>query len=104
MNVIFAILGGGMSLGQTLPSLDAFAAGQAAAYKMFETIKTKPKIDVYSMTGKVLDEIKGDVELKDVYFRYPARFWWIFVGCTKWHHRGFGGAEWKRKINSDQSD
>ncbi|KAF3560761.1 hypothetical protein DY000_02013550 [Brassica cretica] len=25
------------------------------------------------MTGKVLDEIKGDIELKDVYFRYPAR-------------------------------
>ncbi|XP_022553725.2 ABC transporter B family member 7-like [Brassica napus] len=73
MNVIFAILGGGMSLGQTLPSLNAFAAGQAAAYKMFETIKTKPKIDAYSMTGKVLDEIKGDIELKDVYFRYPAR-------------------------------
>ncbi|KAJ4878101.1 ABC transporter B family member 7 [Raphanus sativus] len=73
MNVIFAILGGGMSLGQTLPSLNAFAAGQAAAYKMFETIKRKPKIDAYSMTGKVLDEIKGDIELKDVYFRYPAR-------------------------------
>lgn len=61
------------SLGQTLPSLNAFAAGQAAAYKMFETIRTKPKIDAYSMTGKVLDEIKGDIELKDIYFRYPAR-------------------------------
>ncbi|KAG5383524.1 hypothetical protein IGI04_034994 [Brassica rapa subsp. trilocularis] len=73
MNVIFAILSGGMSLGQTLPSLNAFAAGQAAAYKMFETIRTKPKIDAYSMTGKVLDEIKGDIELKDIYFRYPAR-------------------------------
>ncbi|CAN6858733.1 unnamed protein product [Brassica oleracea] len=59
MNVIFASLGGGMSLGQTLPSLNAFAAGQAAAYKI--------------MTGKVLDEIKGDIKLKDVYFRYPAR-------------------------------
>ncbi|KAL0644871.1 hypothetical protein Bca4012_043161 [Brassica carinata] len=34
MNVIFASLGGGMSLGQTLPSLNAFAAGQAAAYKI----------------------------------------------------------------------
>ncbi|CAF2041701.1 hypothetical protein HID58_033497 [Brassica napus] len=73
MNVIFAILSGGMSLGQTLPSLNAFAAGQAAAYKMFETIRTKPKIDIYSMSGKVLNEIKGDIELKDVYFRYPAR-------------------------------
>ena len=61
------------SLGQTLPSLNALAAGQAAAYKMFETIRTKPKIDIYSMSGKVLNEIKGDIELKDVYFRYPAR-------------------------------
>lgn len=61
------------SLGQALPSLNAFAAGQAAAYKMFETIKRRPKIDAYDSSGKVLEEIKGDIELRDVYFRYPAR-------------------------------
>ncbi|KFK31461.1 hypothetical protein AALP_AA6G114700 [Arabis alpina] len=73
MNVIFSTVSGGMSLGQTLPSLNAFAAGQAAAYKMFETIKRRPKIDAYDSSGKVLEEIKGDIELRDVYFRYPAR-------------------------------
>lgn len=61
------------SLGQTSPCLSAFAAGQAAAYKMFETIKRKPKIDAYDSSGIVLEEIKGDIELKDVYFKYPAR-------------------------------
>lgn len=61
------------SLGQTSPSLNAFAAGQAAAYKMFETIKRKPKIDAYDTSGVVMEDIKGDIELKDVYFRYPAR-------------------------------
>jgi len=60
-------------LGQTSPCLDAFAAGQAAAYKMFETIKRKPKIDAYDTSGLVLKDIKGDIELKDVYFSYPAR-------------------------------
>lgn len=53
--------------------MNSFAAGQAAAYKMFETIKRKPKIDAYDTNGVVLEDIKGDVELKDVYFRYPAR-------------------------------
>lgn len=61
------------SLGQASPCLTAFAAGQAAAYKMFETIERRPDIDSYSTDGKVLDDIKGDIELKDVYFAYPAR-------------------------------
>ncbi|XP_073224373.1 ABC transporter B family member 9-like [Cicer arietinum] len=73
MTVIIALMTGGMSLGQTSPCLDAFAAGQAAAYKMFETIKRKPKIDAYDTSGVVLEDMKGDIELKDVYFRYPAR-------------------------------
>jgi len=73
INVIFAVLTGGMSLGQTSPSLNAFAAGRAAAFKMFETIKRSPKIDAYDMSGSVLEDIRGDIELKDVYFRYPAR-------------------------------
>ncbi|MED6207755.1 hypothetical protein PIB30_038665 [Stylosanthes scabra] len=45
----------------------------AAAYKMFETIERKPKIDAYDTDGVVLEDIKGDIELKDVHFRYPAR-------------------------------
>jgi ATP-binding cassette subfamily B (MDR/TAP) protein 1 len=61
------------SLGQTTPSMNAFASGQAAAYKMFDTIKRNPKIDAYDTSGIVLKDIKGEIELKDVHFRYPAR-------------------------------
>ena len=60
-------------MGQTSPSLNAFAAGQAAAFKMFETINRKPQIDAYDTNGIVQEDIKGDIELKDVHFRYPAR-------------------------------
>ncbi|KAL5577121.1 hypothetical protein UlMin_018820 [Ulmus minor] len=73
INVILAVMVGGMSLGQASPSLSAFASGQAAAYKMFETIKRKPKINAYDTVGTVLEDLRGEIELKDVYFRYPAR-------------------------------
>ena len=53
--------------------MSAFAAGKAAAYKMFETINRKPEIDTYDTNGEQLQEIHGDIELRDVYFSYPAR-------------------------------
>ncbi|GFY88632.1 P-glycoprotein 9 [Actinidia rufa] len=62
ITVIMAIMSGGMSLGQTSPCLNAFAAGQAAAYKMFETIKRKPQIDAYDTSGIVMDDIKAVVQ------------------------------------------
>ncbi|KAJ0980024.1 hypothetical protein J5N97_015498 [Dioscorea zingiberensis] len=73
INVIFALIVGSFSLGQASPCTKAFAAGQAAAYKMLETIKRKPMIDAYDTTGKTVDEIRGDIEFRDVYFSYPAR-------------------------------
>uniref|UniRef100_J3LYA4 Uncharacterized protein n=1 Tax=Oryza brachyantha TaxID=4533 RepID=J3LYA4_ORYBR len=38
--------------GMASPSMKAFAGGQAAAYKMFDTINRKPEIDGYSTTGR----------------------------------------------------
>ncbi|XP_077243757.1 ABC transporter B family member 11-like [Tasmannia lanceolata] len=72
-NIMIAIAIGGTSLGQASPSVKAFAAGRAAAYKMFETIERKPEIDAYNKKGIVLKNIKGDIKLNKVYFSYPAR-------------------------------
>ncbi|KAL7124849.1 hypothetical protein ABFS83_14G076500 [Erythranthe nasuta] len=73
LSVIVAVLTGSMSLGQASPCMTAFAAGQAAAFKMFETISRKPEIDSYDTSGKVPEDIRGDIELRDVHFSYPAR-------------------------------
>ncbi|KAM0028052.1 putative ABC-type xenobiotic transporter [Helianthus debilis subsp. tardiflorus] len=73
ITVMIAVLTGSMSLGQVSSCLSAFAAGRAAAFKMFETINRKPEIDAYHTKGKVLSDIRGDIELRDLYFTYPAR-------------------------------
>ncbi|KAI3444983.1 hypothetical protein Pfo_001648 [Paulownia fortunei] len=71
--VLLAVIIGSTSLGQASPPMTAFAAGQAAAFKMFETINRKPTIDAYDTKGKILNDIRGDIELRNICFSYPAR-------------------------------
>ncbi|KAL0390784.1 UNVERIFIED_CONTAM: ABC transporter B family member 11 [Sesamum calycinum] len=73
LNIVMAVLQGSFSLGQISPCLSAFAAGQVAAFKLFQTIYRKPDIDPYNTDGRVLNNINGDVELRDVHFSYPSR-------------------------------
>ena len=40
---------------------------------MFEVIKRKPLIDVYDLSGKILKDFRGDVELRNIDFTYPSR-------------------------------
>ncbi|KAG0483276.1 hypothetical protein HPP92_011360 [Vanilla planifolia] len=72
----------GLGLGQGPPCTTAFAAGQAAAYNMFEAINRKPKIDAFDPKARVLPDIKGDIDFKNVYFRYPSREEQIFRGFS----------------------
>ncbi|CAO2166045.1 unnamed protein product [Urochloa humidicola] len=73
INIVFAILTGSMAIGNASPSISAIAEGQSAAQRLFEIINRKPNIDITGTCGIVLEDIKGDVELKNVFFRYPAR-------------------------------
>ncbi|KAL8157858.1 hypothetical protein AgCh_002540 [Apium graveolens] len=73
INVIIAVLTGSISLGQTSPCLTAFTGGQVAAYKIYKTLSRTPEIDSSNTKGRKLDDIDGDVELRDVYFSYPSR-------------------------------
>ncbi|KAK2531311.1 multidrug resistance protein 1 [Columba livia] len=73
LTVFFSVLIGAFSIGQTAPSVEAFAAARGAAYAIFNIIDNEPQIDSYSETGYKPDCIKGNVEFQNVYFNYPSR-------------------------------
>ncbi|XP_022639723.1 ABC transporter B family member 11 [Vigna radiata var. radiata] len=73
MSIFYALFFGSMLLGQAFTSLTAFIAGQAAAFEIFETINRQPKIDAYDTAGRQVDDISGDIELREVCFCYPSR-------------------------------
>ncbi|XP_019066751.1 ABC transporter B family member 21 isoform X3 [Solanum lycopersicum] len=73
LSVALAVLTASFSIGEASPCLASFTAGTAAAYKMFEIIKRNPEIDVYNNSGIVLDDIRGEIEIKHVCFSYPSR-------------------------------
>ncbi|KAF6998259.1 hypothetical protein CFC21_014393 [Triticum aestivum] len=73
ITVILAIIIGAGTLGNAAPCMTAFVEGQSAAHRLFTTIRRKPKIDPDDNNGKQLEDMRGEVELKVVYFSYPAR-------------------------------
>ncbi|DAA30732.1 TPA: Multidrug resistance protein 1-like [Bos taurus] len=73
ITVFFSILIGAFSIGQAAPCIDAFANARGAAYAIFAIIDSDPKIDSFSERGHKPDNIKGNLEFRDVHFSYPAR-------------------------------
>ncbi|NXN74660.1 MDR1 protein, partial [Himantopus himantopus] len=73
LTVFFSVLIGAFSIGQTAPSIEAFASARGAAYAIFNIIDNEPQIDSYSEKGYKPDHIKGNVEFQNVYFNYPSR-------------------------------
>ncbi|KAJ0788784.1 putative ABC-type xenobiotic transporter [Helianthus annuus] len=73
INVMLAVMLSSFSLGQASPCLSAFASGRVAAFKLFKVIDRKSEIDPYDTRGQKPDDIRGDIELREITFSYPAR-------------------------------
>ncbi|KAM3341213.1 ABC transporter B family member 1 [Capsicum galapagoense] len=70
---MFAVMIGGLALGQSAPSMTAFAKARVAAAEIFRIIDHKPSVDKNAETGLELDTVSGQLELKNVDFSYPSR-------------------------------
>ncbi|KAL1545821.1 Multidrug resistance protein 1 [Salvia divinorum] len=70
---MFAVMIGGLALGQSAPSMAAFAKARIAAAKIFRVIDHKPGVVSDSESGLDLEVITGKLELKNVDFCYPSR-------------------------------
>ncbi|GFZ02374.1 ATP binding cassette subfamily B1 [Actinidia rufa] len=70
---MFAVMLGGLALGQSAPSMTAFAKAKVAAARIFRIIDHKPSVERNSELGLELASVTGQVELKNVNFSYPSR-------------------------------
>lgn len=74
MIAFFGIIVGADNIARTSPFLESFATARGCAAKIFEIIDSKSTIDPMSTDGKILNYgLRGEVEFKDVFFRYPSR-------------------------------
>ncbi|UZJ52082.1 hypothetical protein CBS101457_001402 [Exobasidium rhododendri] len=73
MTVIFSIFIGAFSLAMLAPNFTALSYALSAAGKVFETIDRVSEIDSFDSKGLRPTECRGDIEFRDVNFRYPTR-------------------------------
>eukprot|EP01132_Coremiostelium_polycephalum_P000417 gene417-527_t len=73
LTVFFSVIMGAMALGQASPNVTAFANGRGAAYKIYEVLDRESKIDPFSTNGIHHNDVRGDIEFRDVGFSYPSR-------------------------------
>ncbi|KAM7316115.1 hypothetical protein ACRRTK_024795 [Alexandromys fortis] len=73
LTVFFSVLIGAFSIGQASPNIEAFANARGAAYEVFKIIDNKPSIDSFSANGHKPDNIKGNLEFRNIHFSYPSR-------------------------------
>ncbi|KAJ2558013.1 hypothetical protein EV175_001006 [Coemansia sp. RSA 1933] len=74
LNVFFALIIGGFSLGGAAPAITAVASARGAAVKIYRTIDRQSSIDaIDGQSGISAEGIAGDIELRDVGFSYPTR-------------------------------
>ncbi|KAI8020547.1 ABC transporter B family member 17 [Camellia lanceoleosa] len=67
------IIYGGFALGSCLINVMHFMHANVAAAQIFEMIERVPNIDSADQQGKIMSDVKGELEFKDIYFVYPSR-------------------------------
>ncbi|KAF8669995.1 hypothetical protein HU200_051180 [Digitaria exilis] len=69
---VINVLSGAIYISNAAPDLQVFSQAKAAGKQIFEVIKRNPAIS-YESSGKILEKITGDIEMREVYFTYPSR-------------------------------
>ncbi|XP_077253087.1 putative multidrug resistance protein [Tasmannia lanceolata] len=67
------VMFGGLAIMGALPHLTSLSAAVASASRMFEMIDRLPAIDSDNGKGVILQDVRGDIEFKNLEFSYPSR-------------------------------
>ncbi|EME42871.1 hypothetical protein DOTSEDRAFT_131498 [Dothistroma septosporum NZE10] len=68
-----AVIFGAQSAGTIFSFAPDMGKAKHAAAEMKTMFDRKPEIDTWSPDGEVLETMRGDIEFRDVHFRYPTR-------------------------------
>ncbi|ELU01162.1 hypothetical protein CAPTEDRAFT_219712 [Capitella teleta] len=71
--VMFCVVFGAFGIGNAAPNLQNLATARGAAYTLWNLIDRKSLIDSSSTEGEKPDRMLGNIEFKDVHFKYPSR-------------------------------
>ncbi|XP_023932082.1 multidrug resistance protein 1A isoform X3 [Lingula anatina] len=73
MLVFFAVIIAAFSLGNATPTLANFGTARGAAYVIYRIIDKVPEINSDSEEGMRPDSVRGEIEFKNIHFKYPSR-------------------------------
>ncbi len=73
LTIILAVMIGAFSFGNVGPNIQHFAAGVAAASKIYSTIDRASPLDPMIDEGDKLDHVEGTIELRNIKHIYPSR-------------------------------
>ncbi|KAK9461529.1 P-loop containing nucleoside triphosphate hydrolase protein [Lipomyces oligophaga] len=73
ITILMAMVQGTYAIANISPHVRSITNGTAAASKIFQTIDRVSSIDSSLETGTRLENVNGDIELRDVRFIYPSR-------------------------------
>ena len=79
---VMGIMMGCMSVGNALQFAPDAGSAKAAAISVFKVIDAKPAIDIDDPNQTVRTPLQGNIEFKNVWFKYPSREKQIFKGLS----------------------
>lgn len=73
LTIQMAIMIGAFALGNVAPNIQAVTSAVAAANKIYAVIDRVSPLDPSSTSGGKLDEVQGNIELRNIRHIYPSR-------------------------------
>ncbi|KAK9235080.1 P-loop containing nucleoside triphosphate hydrolase protein [Lipomyces kononenkoae] len=73
ITILMAMVQGTYAISNISPHVRSITNGMAAASKIFQTIDRVSVVDSSMESGKRLENVLGDIELRDIKFIYPSR-------------------------------
>ena len=68
-----SVVSGALGIGNSLPNIIDISTAIGSAAVVLDIIDNVPRIDPYSKEGLTIQNMRGDIEFKNVYFSYPTR-------------------------------